>query len=434
MKLTMTNAWTLRDPGQGAWLSLLFAGWLLLAVVAPEVVSRAFFHALIYPLTIYLLARKTAAVVWSDPFVRLFLLFCGYMAVTTWIVGDGPVAGDVQATRWGLEAALGMLAFFLWMRAVVARHRFWGRCFLILVLTGVVGGMLASASGTLLGTRLEGLGVMTHPIQGASVATVLLAVGLFLMFHDKRILHWQDTLLAVLAVIAVSTFVVLTQSRAPLISLAIYLMVLAVLLAFQYRGLTVPGIAFLVAAWVVGLIHWFVGLDVFYDQLVSRGASYRFDIWIAYLTHPPESILLGNGAGLDFRLTDASQLYLEPRGLDISHPHNIWLGAFSETGLVGVTMQAGLVLLALNAVVQGDLRRGSKIHLLAILGLFLLLTFSDEYTLLTSLHPIWLFGWLPLVFVWTWSRYRSATAADSVLAATSRERGSNEGCKEERNE
>jgi O-antigen ligase len=154
------------------------------------------------------------------------------------------------------------------------------------------------------------------------------------------------------------------------------------------------------------MVQWLMGLNVFLDHLLARGASYRLDIWTAYLTYLPESFLFGNGAGLDFELTEASRLYLEPMGLDISHPHNIWLGAFVETGLVGILMQAGLVFLPILAVFRSRFLVTSKLHLLAILGLFLLLTFSDEYTLLTSLHPIWLFGWLPLLFVWTWATYR----------------------------
>jgi hypothetical protein len=89
-----------------------------------------------------------------------------------------------------------------------------------------------------------------------------------------------------------------------------------------------------------------------------------------------------------------------------------------DTGLIGVFMQAGLVILPAIATFRSRLALANKLHLLAILGLFLLLTFSDEYTLLISLHPIWLFGWVPLVFVWVWCRYRmdenGSAISDSV--------------------
>jgi O-antigen ligase len=401
-----TNFSTLRGLGAERWLQILFAGWFLLSVTTPEEVYRTFFHALIYPLTAFLLIRRDSGALWRDSFVRLFLVFCGYMAVTTWFLGDGPVEDDFQASRWGLEAALGMTAFFLWMRSVVSRERLWGKWFLLLALVGALGGILSSVPGIVAGARIEGVGAMGHPIQGASIAIVFLAVGLFLTFESPRGSRRADLLLAFFSVISVCTFVTLTQSRGPLISLILYLVFFAVLLCFQHRRPSTIYLFILVAASVIGMVQWLMGLNVFLDHLLARGASYRLDIWTAYLTYLPESFLFGNGAGLDFELTEASRLYLEPMGLDISHPHNIWLGAFVETGLVGILMQAGLVFLPILAVFRSRFLVTSKLHLLAILGLFLLLTFSDEYTLLTSLHPIWLFGWLPLLFVWTWATYR----------------------------
>lgn len=401
-----TNLSALRGGGSERWLPILFAGWLLLSITTPEEVYRTFFHALIYPLTVFLLIRRDSGALWRDSFVRLFLVFCGYMAVTTWFLGDGPVGDDVQASRWGLEAALGMTAFFLWMRSVVSRERLWGKWFLSLALVGALGGLLSSVPGIVAGARIEGLGAMGHSIQGASIAIIFLAAGLFLTFDSQRGSSRADLLLAFVSVILVCTFVMLTQSRGPLISLIFYLVFFAVLQCFQHRRLLTIYLFILVSACVIGVVHWLMGLNVFLDHLLARGASYRLDIWTAYLTYLPESFLFGNGAGMDFELTAASRLCLEPIGLDGFHPHNIWLGAFVETGLVGILMQAGLVFLAILAVLRSRFLVTRKLHLLAILGLFLLLTFSDEYTLLISLHPIWLFGWLPLVFVWTLSTHQ----------------------------
>jgi len=387
---------------------LFFAAWLLLAVLTVEDIYRTFFHALIYPLTIYLLVHKYAGFVWRDVFIRLFLLFCIYMSVTTWFVGGGQGGDDFQASRWGLEAALGMVAYFLWMLFASRNERFWGRWFLVLTLAGTLAGLL-SLSGALQAGRLGGLGVMMHPIQGASIAVVFLATGLFLTFREKNFARPLDVLLVVLSLLSVCAFVIFTKSRAPLVSLAVYLLVFAVILCIQYRRPFLVLAYVLAMAAVLALIHWVIGLDILFEQLLSRGTAYRFDIWSAYLTYPPESLLLGNGAGVDFRMTDASRMSLQPMGLDIAHPHNIWLGAFSETGLLGVLMQAGLVILTLVAALRSRHSLSVRLHLLALIGLFLLLTFSDEYTLLRSVHPIWFFGWIPLIFVWTWSRYCDET-------------------------
>jgi len=410
----------LRHLGAEGWLPLLFGIWLLLAVLTPGEVYRAFFHALIYPLTIYLLVRKDKSAVWKDSFIRLFLLFCGYMAATTWLVSNGPADDDAQALRWGLEAALGMVAYFLWMRSVVNREREWGRWFLCLALVGSFAGLLSSFPEVLQGARIQGLGAMDHPIQGGSIATIFLATGLFLTFHERNTLSREGVILAIVSVVSVCTFVTMSQSRGPLISLAIYLLFFVVFASYQHRRPTTFYVLLLVAGGILGLIHWLFGLGELFDQLVSRGTSYRFDIWDAYLTYLPESLLLGNGAGLDFGLTDAARLYLEPIGIDVAHPHSIWIGAFVDTGLIGVFMQAGLVILPAMAVIRSRLKMTNKLHLLAILGLFLLLTFSDEYTLLISLHPIWFFGWVPLVFVWVWSRYRTEDNGPAISSSTPR--------------
>lgn len=385
------------------WLSLLFAGWLVLSVTTPEDVYRTFFHALIYPLTVFLLVRAEGDALRNDAFVRLFLVFCGYMAITTWVVGTGPVEDDIQATRWGFEAALGMAAFYLWMRSVVSRGVFWGRWFLLMALLGAVAGMLSSLNGIVAGARIGGLGAMEQPIQGPSIAIVFLAVGLFLTFGRHRASSRADLVVGIFSVVAVSVFVTLTQSRAPLITLVLYLLFFATVQCLQRQRAVAIYAVVLVLGSVAALIHWLTGLDVFFEHLIARGASYRLDIWTAYLTYLPESVMLGNGAGMNFDLTDASRLYLEPMGLDISHPHNLWLGAFVETGLIGLLMQGALVILPVVAALRSRCPATDKLHLLAIVGLFLMLTFSDEYTLLISLHPIWFFGWVPLVFVWVWS-------------------------------
>ena len=409
---------TFKAIGPEDWLGLFFGAWLLLTVLTPGDVYRTFFHLLIYPLALYLLISKGGHLVaWKDPFVRLFVLFCGYMSVTTWLVGGGPADNDFQASRWGIEAALGMVAFFFWMLTLVQRAAIWGRWFLVVALIGALAGFVSAQPEAFFNVRLQGLGAMAQPIQGASIATAFLALGLFLTFHKANVLTRKDVLLAAVSLIVVFSFVALTQSRAPLISLTAYLIGFVLILGVQYRRLAAVCISLLAGICFLGLAFWLSDSATIFDQLISRGASHRLELWWAYLAYPPESLLIGNGAGFDFNFTEASRLYLEPRGLGhIEHPHDLWLGAFSETGLIGVALQAGLVLLPTVAVLRSRQALSVKLHLVALLGLFLLLTFSDEFTLLISLHPVWLFGWTLLIFVWTWTRYGEGETATADFA------------------
>lgn len=84
-----------------------------------------------------------------------------------------------------------------------------------------------------------------------------------------------------------------------------------------------------------------------------------------------------------------------------------------DTGLIGVAMQVGLLALPLAAILRSSFCFPNKLHLLVILSLFVLLTLTDEHTLLTSPRPVWLIGWVPLVFVWSWCRYRREEQTNS---------------------
>ncbi|WP_217632663.1 O-antigen ligase [Marinobacter sp. AC-23] len=381
---------------------------MLLAVLAPDSVYKHFFHATILPLSLYLLISRKQKVDWKDPFLGLFLVYCVYMSIITWVVANTSTADNAQASRWGLEAGAGMLAFFLWIQEVIKKPREWGAFFLSAALVGALAGLVGAPVEQLFTGRLEGIGAAEHSIQGASILIVFLAVGMFLLFgqRDSR-MNRKSIALGLIAFFLVSVFVVSTKSRAPIVALAIYVLFFISLITFKTRSKLALGGTLAVVAGLIGLVHGFIGIPDFIEQLMSRGTSYRLDIWAAYLKHPPESILLGNGAGLGFEFTAPHQAYLAPRGLDIVHPHSIWLGAYAETGLIGVAMQFGLLILVAWAAFRCPCAMSQKLHLLMIVGLFVMLTFSDEYTLLISVHPIWIFGWIPLVLVWAWARARS---------------------------
>lgn len=388
------------------WLSFLFAVWLLLSVTTDDAIYRSFFHILIYPLTIYLIIKKYKKFIWKDYFIRLFFIFCGYMAITTWLVGNDAPAGNIQALRWSFEAFIGIFAYWLCMQNVVLTPRRWGRWFLFLAWIGSCVGMLSSLSEISLNHRIGGLGMMEHPLPGASTAVILLATGLWLTYANNFLVTRKDFILTVISIISAFIFVTFSQSRAPQFTLLIYLIFFGLLVSYQYRKPSTIYIISSIFTGIILIIHWFIGFDLLYQQVMERGASYRLDIWTAIFNHPPESFLFGHGAGLDFRSTDAAKIGLNDVGFEIYHPHNIWLGAFMDTGLIGVTMQAGLLALPLAAILRSSFCIVNKLHMLAILGLFVLLTLTDEYTLITSPRPIWLIGWIPLVFVWSWCRYR----------------------------
>lgn len=383
--------------------SLLFSIWLLMSLTMPDTIYRAFFHLFIYPLTIYLIANQRFKNIWEDNFLKIFTIFCAYMAITTWLVGNNALLGNLQASRWGVEAFLGMLSFWLWMQNVTSHPKIWGRFFLLLTIIGTASGFLSSKADILVNARLGGLGIMEHPIQGASISIALLTVGIFLVFENHQTKK-SDKLIAFISILSVFIYVLLSQSRGPQIALLIYLTFISLYISYNNRNLLTKYFLGSLFIFLLMSIHWFIGFDLFFEQFKERGMSYRLDIWMSILENPPESILFGHGAGLDFGHTNAAKYGLSHLEFEVKHAHNIWLGAFIEMGIIGVSTQIILVALPTFSILKSNYQFTEKVHLTLILIIFLLLTFSDEYTLLISLHPIWLIGWLPLIFIWSWCK------------------------------
>src|SRR6056297_2556450 len=156
----------------------LFVVWLVLAVLGPhQELYKIFFHAIVIPAILILLINKETHIDWSDPLLKVALLYFVYGAVTTFIVGSGPIENHFRALRWCLEIVFCLLAFFIWMPALLRRPLWWGR---LLVLLAGLSSLFASAlffvEGNLLG-RLSGPGGLHNPIQTGAVLLVFLAVG-----------------------------------------------------------------------------------------------------------------------------------------------------------------------------------------------------------------------------------------------------------------
>ncbi|MDZ7641152.1 MAG: hypothetical protein U5J62_03890 [Desulfurivibrio sp.] len=64
---------------------------------------------------------------------------------------------------------------------------------------------------------------------------------------------------------------------------------------------------------VIGVLAAVYGLDHYYDLLLLRGTSYRLEIWKGYIMYPPDSLLLGFGAGTAPEQLEAAREYRVPR-------------------------------------------------------------------------------------------------------------------------
>ncbi len=396
-------------------MPLLFLIWLLISVLGPhQDLYKIFFHAVVIPAILILLLTGRAGFTWRDPVLLLALIWAAYSSISTFIVGQGPLADHIRAFRWGVETFFCLMAYYIWLPSVLARPYWWGRNFILLALLGATGGFLLLAAGLIEG-RLSGLGALHNPIQASSILLVYLAIGHFLFFTyqpaSRKPADKSAVWLMILSCIAVTLFVLMSQSRAPIMATAVFLFFLGCWTLLR-SGLLKAGLVMLGGAGlVIGLLAAVYGLDHYNELLLMRGSSYRFDIWKGYLMYPPDSWIFGFGAGTDPAQLDAAKEFWIPSQTPVTHAHNIWLGTLVENGIIGLGFLVGIAALLVKSVFAYSATCRERMGLLMLLLLVFLLTLTGEHTLIISAKAIWLFGWLPLLFVWIYCSKRIDNAS-----------------------
>lgn len=380
--------------------------WLIISVLGPhQDLYKVFFHSIVIPAILILLVSGRAHIKWRDPVLLLAMILAAYSSITTFIVGQGPIGDHIRAFRWGVETFFCLLAYYLWLPAVLNRPSWWGRFFMLLALLGAAGGFLLFATGMVSG-RLSGLGALHNPIQASSILLIYLAMGHFLVFvrqpsPDKSAIH-----LMILSSITVTLFVLMSQSRAPIIAMAVFLFYLGCWAMLNNSRLKTGLVLLGGAGLVIGLLTAVYGLDHYHDLLLVRGSSYRLEMWKGYLMSLPDSWIFGFGAGTDpAQLSVAREFWVQSR-TPVFHAHNIWLGTLVKNGIIGLGLLLAIAVLLLKSVFTGLSTRRERMGLMMLLLLVFLLTLTGEHTLISSAKAIWLFGWLPLLFVWISSRIR----------------------------
>lgn len=385
---------------------IFFGILILLTVSAPFLdLYKIFFHLILCISVVVLLYRRNTGINWRDPFLCMALVLATYASITTFFVSEASLAENVRAFRWGVESTFFVFTLFIVLKSVIASSRVWGRLFCGMT---ILGAGIAFAQFSLFGDfqgRLAGWGALTNPISAASVLTVYWAIGTFLLLNDKQKVSGEDLALSFFALTCVLIVSLLSESRGPIIALLLYLLWFSVSLIVYKNYFRLLWL--LPAIIIVGLvfIEHLYGIQPYISAMLDRGGSYRLEIWSALLRYPPDSLLLGAGAGTPPMDTEAGKTVFEPMGLHVTHAHNLFIGTFTETGLLGLGLLLGLLTLPFWSVFTGPFAIGEKLHLLGLLGLMLMLSVTDTHTLIISIKAVWFYGWLPVVFVWYWSWY-----------------------------
>jgi len=232
--------------------------------------------------------------------------------------------------------------------------------------------------------RLITLGRLDHP---GWTAVMYGFVGLyhFLGILQTRDSSWRRWLPSSLAALVALVVMLLGQSRGVLAALLITLLIGALLIR-QWRYWLL--LALLTMVFFLLVLWW----DVDLLRIINRGSwdSFRLEIWRQAVALIWQSPVLGYGI-----LEDHS--YITSNGRTHPHPHNILLAACLYGGVFAGSLLLFLLVLVLY---QGWLfwGRNQDIRplLITIFGLVYMMT--DDYKILSSPWPNWLYFWLPVVW------------------------------------
>jgi len=374
------------------WIFLLFLG---LAVLQPsDDLFRFVYFASIIPLTLYLCWRDRQAeqLLLGNLIPGLGLLLFLFISVM-WSSHESESIG--RYFRWFVETVIFFVAV-AWCGYEVRREKLsFGRYLHLIVLVAAIASLSLYVYKGGYPARLEGIGLLSHPILGSSVLISLWALG---TLDSKRYTSSRLGLL-IGSGVAVLAFVYLSQSRGPLLSLCGFILCLIVLLLIKKR---------ITRYWGIGLLVLLAGgvaaasETQLFASMIERGDSYRLDIWSAIIEHWRGFWLTGVGIATPFPASEAGQAVREATGRTMAHPHNLLISMWFFAGVPGVLLFSGFVLHVLKKIWCGLASpwRGLGV---AILLVTLALCFTDTYRLISSPRPIWVIFWLPLGFLLGWS-------------------------------
>ena len=178
-------------------------------------------------------------------------------------------------------------------------------------------------------SRLEGMGISRTPTVAGQMYGLVALIGVLLSWRTQCFYRAVGVLLACLPAL---TALGLSQSRGPMLSLTVTLIVACIWLRPPLRIFLLQiGLALVLFAGVIFIVPVF-------DVLAERGISLRDQIWL-HIWHAlkAEPLLFLWGVGM----TEATKIITD-FGI-YHHAHNAWLDILYRTGIVGL----GLVLIHL---------------------------------------------------------------------------------------
>ncbi|WP_152226694.1 O-antigen ligase family protein [Pseudomonas sp. SCB32] len=361
---------------------ILPAGYIALLAGMMLVAERPQYHRLVYLLLCFpallalCLKPSGVRVLLREPMVLAFLAFAGWAILSiAWSPAGDDVDGLVKRPIYVimLFAASAMLALLQ-----PKRLRYAYLTAAVLVLLASVYSLILFFEHYKAGNRMiGGFGALDNPLLSSHLfgffCTYWLAIG---MSQRRR----RAILLATPALLVMITATLATGSRTPLLALLLASVWLIALRGGR-RGLLL----------FIGLLAGGALLLLFPDTLLSRGTSYRLELWHLSLQEIAKAPWLGHG----YRAT----LAIDPgNGIEFSEPHSFILGVLYYVGIIGLLPWLCMYLLGLYSAWRN---RRDPMYMIAsallVFGLGAGLTEGGD--ILSRPKEHWLLLWIPLTLL-----------------------------------
>jgi O-antigen ligase len=240
---------------------------------------------------------------------------------------------------------------------------------------------------------MSGYAILSNPIEASSIYGIVFIACMYLLEQQRRVkmqlLYWGILL-------ALFSYILLAQSRGPLLALAATIFAWQILDWLLCKGgkdnhrnrLLV--LFFLICA---ASVASFMVYPEFFKSFFLR-ESYRLETWGKIFVKVRDAPSFGHGLNAD----TADTRTIMSDGFVMLHPHSVYLGTLYYGGIVGLLLLVALLSLA---IFQGVTRVGKPNSLLltcmVMFGALCMVT--DGKTLIQHPKPFWVFFWFPIALV-----------------------------------
>jgi len=229
--------------------------------------------------------------------------------------------------------------------------------------------------------RISG-GTLYNPLLSAHVFGFFWVLSVTAILELK--LSKQKLIIAIITCIPLTTFIIMTQSRTPLMAMG--LVALSYLLIHMNRKAYIFLTTLIIGTCLISFL--------FPDILSSRGFSYRPYIWQYTLEQISNNIILGIGIDNTFSIP-------QPNNSTASHwadPHNIHLAVLLYTGVVGFLLWTAIYWQVLKFTIIKDNTPISRLFfLVCIFGASCALTEGSAF--FSRPKEQWYIIWVPIALV-----------------------------------